>query len=257
MRLASSIRYGGQLIESVDVDYDDYKRLGLICPECKSPVFLSQKSERAAAHFAHFKASDSALVKQCELRVSNYSKEELESKARQAKNQRLKILQRWFWDIYFKHAFREGRTKQTIIQNKSIEQAASRYPIDTSCKWFRQLIKSDDAKKAIDDAILAITPQDLGSERVRSLREKLANCEIELHKLICAEIIDFLKVRRNLPLLEKVIAASFIMTEFSPFAQRLIAAGGWQVPLSNAVVVICMIPWGEEFQSLDKEANAQ
>ncbi|MFN6460795.1 MAG: hypothetical protein RMZ41_002980 [Nostoc sp. DedVER02] len=255
MRLASSIRYGGQLIESVDVDYDDYKRLGLICPECKSPVFLRQKSERASAHFAHFKASDPALVKQCEWRVSNYTKEELEHRAKQAKNQRLKLLQRWFWDIYFKHAFREGRTKQAIIENKLIEQTASHYPVDDSCKWFRKLINSDDVQKAIDGAILAVMPEDLGSERVRSLREKLVNSEIELHKLICAEIIEFLKVRRNLPLLEKMISASFIMIQFSPSAQQLIAAGGWQVPLSNAVLVLCMIPWGEEFQELDKRAN--
>ncbi len=253
MRLASSIRYGGQLIESVDVDYDDYKRLGLICPECKSPVFLRKQSERAAAHFAHFRASDPALVQQCELRVSGYTKEELQRKAREAKNQRLKLLQRWFWDIYFKHAFREGRTKQSIIENKIIERAALRYPIDDSCRWFRQLIKPGDVEKAIDDAILAVAPEDLGSQRVRSLREKLANSEIELHKLICAEIVEFLKVRRNLPLLEKVIAASFMVVELSPSAQAQITAGRWEVPLTNAVVMLCMVPWGEEFQELDKK----
>lgn len=255
MRLAASIRYGGQLIEASDVDYDDYKRLGLICPECKSPVFLRQKSERTVAHFAHFKASDPALIQKCELRVSSYTKEELESKTREAKNQRLKILQRWFWDIYFKHAFREGRIKQAIIDNKRIEQAASRYPIDDSCKWFRQLIKPQDTQKAIDDSILAVTPENLGSERVRSLREKLANSEIELHKLICAEIIEFLKVKRNLPLLEKVIAASFIMVEFSPTAKAQMSVGRWEVPLTNAVIVLCMIPWGEEFQALDGEVK--
>ncbi|ABA24712.1 hypothetical protein Ava_D0047 [Trichormus variabilis ATCC 29413] len=257
MRLASSIRYGGQLIDAVDVDYDDYKRLGLICPECKSGVFLRQKSERAAAHFAHFKASDPALVKQCELRVSSYTKEELERKAREAKNQRLKLLQTWFWDIYFKHAFREGRTKQAIVENKSIERAKERYPIDGSCFWFRKLITADNVQEAIDNAILSINPEDLRSDRVRFLRENLVKSEIELHRLICGEIVDFLKVKRNLPLLQKVIAASFIMIEFSPTAQSQIIAGRWEVPLTNAVVVLCMIPWGEEFQSLDKKAHEQ
>ncbi|MHC5779698.1 competence protein CoiA family protein [Nostoc sp.] len=108
MRFAASIRYGGQLIEAIDADYEDYKRLALICPECKSGVFLRKKSERASAHFAHFKASDPALVKQCELRVSCYSQEDLERKATQARNQRLRLLQRWFWEVYFKYAFREG-----------------------------------------------------------------------------------------------------------------------------------------------------
>lgn len=252
MRFAASIRYGGQLIESGDVDYNDYKRLGLVCPECKSAVFLRKESERASAHFAHFKASDPGLAKECELRVSRYSQEILERKATQAKNQRLKLLQRWFWDIYFKHAFREGRTKQSIIVNKVIEQATSRYPIDEYCEHFRKLINQSDVQKALDDSIFAIAAEDLGSDRVRMLREKLADIEINLHRLICGEIVEFLKVRRNLPLLQKVIAASFIMIEFSPSGKTQMAMGRWEIPLTNAVVVLCMIPWGEEFQQLDQ-----
>lgn len=252
MRLAASIRYGGQLIEAIDVDYDDYKRLGLICPECKSGVFLRQKSERASAHFAHFKASDPALVQRCELRVSSYSQEELERKATQARNQRLKLLQRWFWQVYFKYAFREGVVKRTVDQTDVLEQAKKQYPVTEFCEYFRAYVGKEDAQKALDNSILAIKPSEIISDRIRSIQEKIANSELGLHKLICSEVIDFLKVKRNSALLEKVMACSFLQVNLSPSAQAQIAAGNWYTILSNLVVVLCMIPWGEEFQMLDK-----
>lgn len=251
MKLASSIRYGGELIESINVNHSDYKRLGLICPECKSAVFLRQKSERAAAHFAHFKAADPALVKQCELRVSTYTEKELEGKARQAKHQRLKILQRWFWDIYFKHAFRDGKTKDGIVKGKLIEKIIEGYQVNEYCQIFREIVASSAAQKVIDEAIIAASPDGLKSERIKYLREKVVNSEVELHKLICSEIIEFLKVKRNLPLLEKVISASLLMCELSPSAKAQMASGDWQAPIRSAVVVLCMVPWGEEFQALD------
>ena len=252
MRFAASIRYGGQLIEALDVDYEDYKRLGLICPECKSAVFLRNKSERATAHFAHFKASDPALVKQCELRVSSYSKEDLERKATQARNQRLKLLQRWFWEVYFKYAFREGSIKRMVGETHILEQIKLEHPVDEYVEYFRAHVNKNDVNHAIDNSILTTKPEDLLSERVRGIREKIANSEIELHKLICAEVIEFLKTKRNSPLLEKVMACSFFQIQFSPTGQAQMAAGRWNVPLANLAVVISMIPWAEEFQELDK-----
>ncbi|MHC5779697.1 hypothetical protein [Nostoc sp.] len=99
---------------------------------------------------------------------------------------------------------------------------------------------------------MATNPEDLLSDRVRGIRDKIANLEIELHKLICIEVIEFLKTKRNSPVLEKVMACSFLQIKLSPTAQAQIAAGRWSVPLANLVVVLSMIPWAEEFQQLDK-----
>lgn len=107
MKYASSIRYGGQLIDALDVDYSAYKHLGLLCPNCKEPVFLQAGSVRqlgdkraqVPAHFKHFRCSDPALVKQCEARVATYDAKELERRASQSRNQRFKLLQKHFWGI--------------------------------------------------------------------------------------------------------------------------------------------------------------
>ena len=84
MRYATAIRYGGQLVDASEVDYESYKNLGLLCPNCKEPVFLQGASRQLTkdkivevpAHFKHFAAKDFALIKQCEARVAKYDDQE-------------------------------------------------------------------------------------------------------------------------------------------------------------------------------------
>jgi hypothetical protein len=88
MKFAASIRYGGELVEPQECDYNDYKYLGLLCPECKSPVFLVKSQVRSrlektyavSAHFSHFKEVDPTYAQKCELRVSNYDDREMEKR---------------------------------------------------------------------------------------------------------------------------------------------------------------------------------
>ena len=42
MKYATSVKFGGELINAFDCDYDDYKELQLLCPECKEPVYLQK-----------------------------------------------------------------------------------------------------------------------------------------------------------------------------------------------------------------------
>jgi hypothetical protein len=48
MLLASSIRYGGILVEAPECDYNSFKHLGLLCPICKRSVFLVAPKMRPA-----------------------------------------------------------------------------------------------------------------------------------------------------------------------------------------------------------------
>jgi hypothetical protein len=115
MKYASSIKFRGQLVEAIACDYDDYKRLGLLCPVCKDPVYLRKDSARVQgdrtvtipACFCHFPSTDPELAKACENRVAGYTQEEVEKARAIARNQRLKLLQRWFWDIVSRY-FIEG-----------------------------------------------------------------------------------------------------------------------------------------------------
>jgi len=45
MKYAAAIFYGGQLLDAADANYGSYKELGLLCPNCKSPVFLQAISK--------------------------------------------------------------------------------------------------------------------------------------------------------------------------------------------------------------------
>jgi hypothetical protein len=140
MKLASSIRYGGQLVEAAECDYNSYKHLGLLCPECKDPVYLRAEGKRLqhgkevsiGACFCHFPGKDPTLIAQCENRVSKYTPKELQRMAAQAKGQRLKLLQRWFWSVFGSHPKiddLEGNIKlvDSIIENGQLPESLPGY----------------------------------------------------------------------------------------------------------------------------------
>lgn len=118
MKTASSIRYGGMLIDANECDYNSFKHLGLLCPICKRTVFLVGETDRSAcerknkdgstsqvksshvsAYFAHHPEVDKNTVNDCELKSSQITVTErlyLEAKAH---NQRQKVFHAHFWKI--------------------------------------------------------------------------------------------------------------------------------------------------------------
>jgi hypothetical protein len=64
MKYASAMKYGGELVDAVDCDYDSFKELIPLCPNCKEPVFLRIGGQRESVkgkayqigpHWCHFK----------------------------------------------------------------------------------------------------------------------------------------------------------------------------------------------------------
>lgn len=111
MRTASSIRYGGMLVESSECDYNSFKHLGLLCPICKRSVFLVKETTRSAterklkdgsttqvkgsnvsSYFAHHPEVDKNIVNDCELRSSQITSTQRLLAHTVARNQRQKIL---------------------------------------------------------------------------------------------------------------------------------------------------------------------
>jgi len=118
MLLASSIRYGGLLIEAGDCDYNSFKHLGLLCPICKRSVFLVAPTQRQAhnrknkagesiavkgssvvSHFAHHPEVDRSTVDDCELRSAKITLIQRLQAETTSRNQRRKILQSHCWKI--------------------------------------------------------------------------------------------------------------------------------------------------------------
>ncbi len=118
MQYASSLLYGGSLMDAANGStYEDYKRLLLVCPHCKNPVFLVNPQECRKAHqrirngktvnvkqskqidsyWAHFPGVDSD---ECERKAKTFSRKDRERIEANARNQRLKLFQRHFWRMF-------------------------------------------------------------------------------------------------------------------------------------------------------------
>jgi len=251
MRYASALFYNAQLIDAVDADYDDYKDLGLLCPNCKQPVFLQAVSERLVGdtlveippHFKHFKAKDPALVKECEARVAKYDHSEIQHRAAQAKNQRLRLLQRRFWSFftgYYEsinipfgsilekdgHGFvvqmgydltnrflaaQSGEFKQTILQ--IIEAGFTMWRDEVTIAW------------NVDNTPLG---DRTSSPRHYSFRNTLSGkLDRQMQELIACEVVEFLHSNSARPIVEKLFTlASCVILEAMESGAHLGLIGG-------------------------------
>lgn len=257
MKWAASIRYAGQLIDAVDCDYQDYKRLGLLCPNCKDPVFLQGESSRSRgdrvvavpAHFKHFAVRDPALAKQCESRVAKYDRAELIRRAASARNQRLKLLQRWFWTIFTNsnrslYLVRDGVPEPPLMAEK-----------ETLAENFIKFIRGTPIKEVegyLERSIQHLVGFDLdklGSESVKQKIKNLSKLDLKFHKLICLEVMQFLISKANRGLAEKAINAAWFMVQNAPSVLSMLKVGADPIALVffGLVEAIAIINRSEEF----------
>ncbi|MBD1878348.1 hypothetical protein [Coleofasciculus sp. FACHB-T130] len=262
MKYASSIRYGGELVAASDCTYQDYKQLGLLCPECKEPVFLRAgstffrqgKEVLVNPHFAHFSFSDPALVQACENRVAKYDAHEVQRRAAIAKGQRLKILQRWFWDIFKKNGLSQSLTEIALTDPIKFNQVIDLIKkentdlIENLVETFR-LATPQNVSQVIETN-LTTDPGLLKSPRVIKMQEKLRGIDLKMHRAICWEVVQFLKTKSSLHLLESCLACTIFLSGLSPTAQREIAQGRRGVALGGLMACLTMIFWAEEFAKI-------
>jgi hypothetical protein len=101
MEFAISIYKGGKRVYPKDCNFVSYSEQGLICPICKQEVYL-RKGNIREPYFAHFHATSSRKVEECELRVSADGNSTETSSFIENRGQRLEIFQQHFLSlIYF------------------------------------------------------------------------------------------------------------------------------------------------------------
>lgn len=232
MRYASSMFFGGQLIDADDADYDSYRDLGLLCPNCKEAVFLQATSQRHVgetliqipAHFKHFKASkDPALVKECESRVQKYDALEFQRRASQVRNQRLRLLQRHFWSIftcYYESEFAVpmGSATESVPDEFTgqMRQLLSNQFLSENLEYTKQLIHQfvealfNHAHILISwdrsNLNIGVNPSYAIQHHFRqSLSGKL---DRQMQELIASEVLDFLHSKSSRPLVEKLFTVA-------------------------------------------------
>lgn len=103
MQLALSLYHGGLLVNAAESDYTSSRELGLVCPFCKESVLLVKSHSRGevlvSAAWRHYKLSVNSSY--CENRaLSKDGMDELKQLQKQAQNQRLRLFNRRFWDIF-------------------------------------------------------------------------------------------------------------------------------------------------------------
>lgn len=238
MEYAASIRYGGQLFSASDCNHGDFLNLGLICPNCKDSVFLRMAHSRLTsqgkavavrAQFVHRADTNPILVKQCEARVSKYSVSEIQRRTRNAANQRLKLLQQWFWKVfltYNRHYVCELPPNPYEITNECLELfvkfldnfATKKVLLLTAKDHFCELFTSKSNRGQLHSwldtfcneyvtGVKKINPYESWESKF-ILQQKLEifrnSVDLNMHRLIVKEVLEFLSAKSSKPLLEKV-----------------------------------------------------
>lgn len=227
MRYAAAMFYGGQLVDAADADYTDFKRLGLLCPECKEPVHLVAASRRyqgsqlteIASHFKHFKTKDPALARQCELRVAQITPIEIQRRASQARNQRLRLLQRRFWAIltnYYEQKlnFPINRILDSDGQQQFIKEMGNLFAelfLSENIEKSKELVKTMIQAGCNNTHVMFSYKPELGSgisasTEIQSHFRKVVsgNFDQQMQMLIATEVLDFLSSKSSRPLIEKL-----------------------------------------------------
>jgi hypothetical protein len=243
MITASSIRYGGLLVDASECSYESFKQLGLLCPICKRPVFLVQEACREAhtrklktgistavkessvpAHFSHFQDVSKEEIEQCELKSSKITQVQREVIASKARGQRLKVLQRRLWQMlktsfrlfysegtdellqnYFLEASYMNEMRSKAYLEKLIESCAVSIAHPTNL----QVVKSSFSQGCTKwSAIAEAYPKQQSPiyEGFRNWPKSIL--DLRMHEAICLEVLDFLCTKMQRPILNKLIAYS-------------------------------------------------
>lgn len=291
MKLASSIRFGGQLVDAADCDYQDYKALQLLCPACKQPVFLQGDSLRnlkdktisIPAHFKHFPFVDPALVADCEARVAKYDQKEITKRAAIARNQRLKVFQKYFWQLFINNSVCFYGKKDDALRPWHIEESIKNFLQPNNVVIFQKhcFKEQEEADIFYTKYIEEYKFNDYLDNLLRSKKEtkRFISREIEnpdyisdikrkeylstkinidFHLHILDEIVDFLHVRSSRYLRLNCLLFGFFVAFSSKhgsdwFKRQII--GGFplaQVCLASFVSELVKINWGEILQNPNK-----
>ncbi len=263
MDLAASLYKGGQLISATESDYSTSRELGLICPFCKESVYLVRghlrQGKMVTAAWRHYKYSPQSNY--CERRaVSGEGKAILAEFKPQARNQRLKLFNRRFWEIFCYKKAIPGNLKKTLLRFMS---AAKLEKMCRHCheRWDAEAIKaiipeiiSFRLKNKKAEEYLRSHPSLKGAipEIAENLVEEFVNIKFSVLRLkILHEVIDWLETKTAFTAFEKIIQLSlYDCLEILPFPVHS------QSVQDMAITSLVLTDWEEAIASLDSKTRA-
>jgi len=275
MKYASAMKYGGELVAAVDCDYDSFKELIPLCPNCKEPVFLRTggpresvkgKAYQIGPHWCHFKGVSAEQVAGCELRVNGYTEQDRAKIAAQARGQRLKLLQRWFWNVAENNDWRgcgglihvsigrllldsEAVCVPPELEQNGLQEILSNHGSDPLGSLIPWVLKSHIGKES-SAYYMHMEEQDYYSRFLQDPR----------NAMIAVEVLWFLASKNNFDLLSRLVgcfadtldAACHCLHEDREFEETC----EWKGDALEALILwVFEIPWASEFQRLEAEAK--
>lgn len=230
MQLASSIRYAGLLINASDCNYEDYKNLGLVCPNCHESVFLIQGHDRhykssktsvVAAHFNHREDKNKDAIALCELRVKQINPAEIKRRENASRNQRLRLFNRHLWNILTTcYKLDNFAQRQELVHEGFVKVCPDPQIALQIKKAYTRLLSGTIAKES--DRIISEADYFVGSLRSKVTEEKLIlhehlkpllsiwgqtidrKMQVEIYKEVVAALVQ----KKHLPILEKLVEIS-------------------------------------------------
>lgn len=279
MKLAKAMRYGGELIDAIECDYSDFKRLIPLCPNCGEPVFLRKGGDRVSKlgkefilpqHWSHFRSVSEEQKAACEARVSGYTDADRQRIQSQARGQRLKLIQRWFWRAWTEKNF--NIRLYTSASLKSIMRPA----LLDEMFYYQGLKDAIHERLKESDVSMVASAGDDNSEEIEGIKAELSALDIRLHRSITSEVLDFLYSRKNRSLWQDALycclaysidisteeEAMQIVAELArvaravppyTFSDLLIKCG--QMTTEIFIGSLFVVPWASEFARLEAEAG--
>jgi len=266
MKYAAAMKYGGELILAQECNYDSFRELVPLCPECKEPVYLRAGGDRLStkgkpykigAHWCHFKGVSDEQVAACENRVNNYSEQEKQRIAAKARGQRLKLLQRWFWDVYSRTHHPDLTRKindQNLIAGHTsnlIDGAFGEFESAPASKVLNMFFefhlghwitdcRDFGCTKDLQEYFPEVVPDPVKYDESPSVDWK-----------ILSEVMDFLCSPKSLPLLQEIVGRALVpCRDVEEYLER------HQHLAIHLIADLGIIPWSAEFQRLEQQSKA-
>lgn len=283
MKYAKSLAYGGELIDALECEHADFKRLVPLCPNCSNPVHLRIGGDRISAkgtpykigpHFAHFAGKSAEEVAACELRVNGYTQADREQIQKVARGQREKWVRRWLWKVFRgfwtgKHpGMPEDLQKKVDFYSgtpQGMAEVLDRAMKDPSVITFA----AEHAAVHCEIKSTKPVPDDWGGawgSKV-SLPPSLEGVEKELHLAILSEIFAYLKTRGARPVLENFYRLIYAVDGMDNLANRATLVKGsatkdglekYMMTVAYTLQLFCfVVPWATEFARLEAEEAAK
>lgn len=269
MKIAKAMRYGGELVDAKDCDYSDFKGLIPLCPSCSEPVFLRKSCDRVSKlgkefvipqHWAHFDSTSEEQRAACEARVSGYTDADKQRIQSQARGQRLKLIQRWFWGVFKRNSWTYKNFKdcdgERVLANIQKDLKVFDVWDDKGLMESFNSIKAwcmREAKDGIGSHGTPMSAHDMRKRRgdvfIYGPGEKDHAWYIPqgMPQLLAAEIIDFLMAPTSAFLVESMFEVFAVVDILNP------RRGFPQSDFTRICHEVISFPWASEFARLEAE----